>query len=105
MESLAFPGGKHVGIRPSSNPVIARHQALNLAMLFHTASFMRAAHTHCRVADEWRKLVKSARSRRDRQAYLNKCYPRFVEENIRSYHVLWERQSNGHLVVRDVVLA
>lgn len=75
MESLSFPGGKYVGIRPARNPVTAMFQGANLAMLFDAASFMRAAHKRCRMFDEHRKRVAADKSRLDRQAYLNKCYP------------------------------
>lgn len=75
MESVSFPGGKFVGIAPSSRPSRAVEQAINLGMLFNAAAFMRAAHHRCRVADEYRKSVARDQSRHDRQAYLAKCYP------------------------------
>jgi hypothetical protein len=103
MESLSFPGGKHVGIAPSSRPSRAVEQAINLGMLFNAAAFMRASHQTCRVHDEYRKMVKRDRSRRDRQAYLNKCYPRFFVMRQYGQTLSVERRPDGiYLAPRKV---
>lgn len=103
MESLSFPGGKHVGIVPSSRPSRAVEQAVNLGMLFNVAGFMRAANKTCRVHDEHRKLVAREKSRRDRQAYLDKCYPRFFVMRQYGQTLLVERRHDGiYLAPRKV---